>query len=78
MLDVTIDSNSDELTRSTREANSNGDGIGGNGSGGGEGNLDLLQDDKGKSDDGGEDDDGKSDGGDGIGISFLGRRTKAG
>nr|GEV09058.1 hypothetical protein [Tanacetum cinerariifolium] len=49
----------------------------GDGSGGGEGNLDLLRDKNGKSDDGGEDDDGKSGGGDSIGISFLGRRIKA-
>ncbi|GJX17053.1 hypothetical protein Tco_0217885 [Tanacetum coccineum] len=38
----------------------------GDGSGGGGGDLDLLRDEK-----------CKSDGGDGIGISFPGRRTKA-
>nr|GFA87931.1 hypothetical protein [Tanacetum cinerariifolium] len=67
-----------------------GDGSGGSGSGDGdtddgsdgEGNLDLLQDEDGKSDGGDEDDDGrsddgKSDSGDGR-ISFLGRRAKAG
>ncbi|GJV31577.1 hypothetical protein Tco_1391977 [Tanacetum coccineum] len=56
-----------------------GNGSRGNGSGGDEDDLDLLQDENGKSDDGGEDDDGKSDGGNGgddIGISYPGRRTK--
>ncbi|GJY64802.1 hypothetical protein Tco_0466262 [Tanacetum coccineum] len=56
-----------------------GNGSRGNGSGGDEDDLDLLQDENGKSDDGGEDDDGKSDGGNGgddIGISFPGRAEK--